>query len=273
MILYVCYEIRFFLLILLTMMCSFAQAYWVLMEKSSGFFGSSIWQSYLYTFIYMLGQNIDPNQFSDSDSFALNVLLLAFFMIFLLLLMLNLLIAIMNDSYRSIKEKGLAQWRLEQGGIILDDTFIKIDNNNDTDPYLYVLSYNTSNDKSTKKDSSTLDFKIKERFESLNQSNTDANQKTVEGNTELMLDLLSDIDLKINRLNNIENSIEKKVKESFHELKLNYLNNNAHNNNNNNNLNNNNNNIDFLKNNYTESQRKVKRKIISRITGMQKTNN
>jgi hypothetical protein len=36
------------------------------------------------------------------------------------ILLLNLLIALMGDSYGSVKEKGLAQWKLEQAQIITE---------------------------------------------------------------------------------------------------------------------------------------------------------
>jgi hypothetical protein len=57
----------------------------------------------------MMGQNVDPIVFIDSASFPLNVLILNLFMLFMILLMLNLLIALMNDSFGKVKEKGLTE--------------------------------------------------------------------------------------------------------------------------------------------------------------------
>jgi hypothetical protein len=42
------------------------------------------------------------------------------YMIIVSILLLNLLIALMGDSYGSVKEKGLAQWKLEQAQIITE---------------------------------------------------------------------------------------------------------------------------------------------------------
>jgi hypothetical protein len=41
-------------------------------------------------------------------------------MIIVSVLLLNLLIALMGDNYGSVKEKGLAQWKLEQAQIITE---------------------------------------------------------------------------------------------------------------------------------------------------------
>lgn len=138
MILQIAKDIGYFLIILLTMMCAFAQTFWVLNQNVSSSFFGAFWQSYLYSFMYMLGQGLDPEQFNGSASFPLNVLILMVFMLFMILLMLNLLIALMNDAFGRVREKGLAQWRLEQGGIILSDTMIK---EKEVEPYIYVLTY------------------------------------------------------------------------------------------------------------------------------------
>ena len=65
----------------------------------------------------------------------------------------------MNDSFGRVREKGLAQWRLEQGGIILDDTMIT---HKTVDPFIYVLTYTSDFDFQTENESFDIDQDQKE---------------------------------------------------------------------------------------------------------------
>jgi hypothetical protein len=142
MILQITQDIGYFLVILASTLCAFSQAFWILSSSNiSLLFGSSIQNAYIYSFMFMMGQNVDPNVFQDSASFPLCMALLILFMLFMVVLMLNLLIALMSDSYATVTEKGLAQWRWEQASIILEDTNTQ---NEKVPPYLHVLQYTSA---------------------------------------------------------------------------------------------------------------------------------
>ena len=65
-------------------------------------------------------------------------------------LLLNLLIALMADSYATVKRKGLAQWRFEQAQLILDNEFRMEPSQQVNESVVFtkksVLSYNNDND-------------------------------------------------------------------------------------------------------------------------------
>lgn len=70
----------------------------------------------------MLGQNIDPN-FQGTVAPWFGTILLVLFMMTMMILMLNLLIALMGDAFSKVRQQGLALWRLEQASIILEQHF------------------------------------------------------------------------------------------------------------------------------------------------------
>mmetsp|Transcript_6927 Transcript_6927/g.11575 ORF Transcript_6927/g.11575 Transcript_6927/m.11575 type:complete len:132 (-) Transcript_6927:65-460(-) len=69
----------------------------------------------------MLG-GYDPLGFDGLPLERFAVFLSTFFMLLVSLLLLNLLIALMGDSYADVREKGLAQWRLEQVNLIIESS-------------------------------------------------------------------------------------------------------------------------------------------------------
>ena len=62
------------------------------------------------------------SDYSGTTSPELGVVLYILFMVIVALLLLNLLIALMGDSFSAVKEKGIAQWRLEQVICLLNFT-------------------------------------------------------------------------------------------------------------------------------------------------------
>ena len=67
----------------------------------------------------MLG-GYDPSAFIGTRLYKFALGLSCLYMIIVSILLLNLLIALMGDSYSSVRGKGLAQWRLEQAQIITE---------------------------------------------------------------------------------------------------------------------------------------------------------
>ena len=112
MIIQISKDIRYFLLVQILMICGFAQAFWLLAYSVSKIFASPK-DSFVRTFIYMLGQGFDINtlNFKDSASPLFNSILFCVFLLFLLVVMLNLLISLMSESYGKVRARGLGTWR------------------------------------------------------------------------------------------------------------------------------------------------------------------
>ena len=97
----------------------FSQAFWLLSEVDSDLPFSSIQDSFLNSYSFMLG-GYDPTAFDGAPLQAWATFLSVVFMLVMNLLLLNLLIALMGNSYTVVQEKGNAQWRLEQTQVVLD---------------------------------------------------------------------------------------------------------------------------------------------------------
>jgi hypothetical protein len=124
MILQIAKEINTFLIVLFCLLAGFAQAFWLLNnnDENNELFGT-VSQSFLTTFLYMLGQNVQAD-FSTAASPYVSTVLLVIFLIMMMILMLNLLIALMGDIFSKIRSRGLALWRKEQAAIILEEEFL-----------------------------------------------------------------------------------------------------------------------------------------------------
>ena len=120
-------DIGYFILILGIVLTGFAMAFWLLayphLESTAAQLFGSIPEAFINTFLFMLGQGI-ISDFSGTASPQLGVFLLVMFMMFMMILMLNLLIALMGNSYSKVQEKGLAEWRLGQASIMLEQSYL-----------------------------------------------------------------------------------------------------------------------------------------------------
>lgn len=122
MILRIMSDIRFFLFILAVVLTGFALAFWLISYPDQDLLFGTLKSSFINTYLFMLGQNISAD-FSHTSSPDLGVFLLVLFMLFMMILMLNLLIALMANSFKVVQSKGLAQWRLEQASMMLEQRF------------------------------------------------------------------------------------------------------------------------------------------------------
>lgn len=110
----------------------------------------------LSAFNYMMGSF--DTEFEGSRVPVLGTLLVIVFVLFVIILMLNLLIALMGNTFSNVSEKGLAQWRQEQVSIVLEENGngsggkgVSHSNNNmgisssrvEVPPCLYVLMNST----------------------------------------------------------------------------------------------------------------------------------
>jgi hypothetical protein len=119
MILRIGYDIRYFTLILGLVMTGFTQAFWLICNVDPTLDFGTIDNAFMNSFLYLLGGF--QNEFSTSVSPQLAAVLLALYMFFMAILMLNLLIALMGETFSNVSEKKIPQWRWEQAVIILEE--------------------------------------------------------------------------------------------------------------------------------------------------------
>jgi hypothetical protein len=123
MILRISERIGVFLVILFCFISGFASAFWLISKNDEsspfGTVSQALYNSYLYSF----GQNIDYD-FSDTSSPYLGTVLLVFFILVMMILMLNLLIALMGDAYSIARNEGEALWKRQRAEVILEQRFL-----------------------------------------------------------------------------------------------------------------------------------------------------
>ncbi len=79
----------------------------------------TVQRSMLSAFNYMMGSF--DTEFEGSRVPVLGTFLVIVFVLFVIILMLNLLIALMGNTFSNVSAKGLAQWRQEQVSIVLEE--------------------------------------------------------------------------------------------------------------------------------------------------------
>ena len=121
-------------------------AFWIISYPNTSLTFGTIEMAFYNTYLYMLGQNIEADFAGDTASPRLGVLLLVMFMFFMMILMLNLLIALMGNSYSKVQEKGLAEWRLGQASMILEQSYLmtqRTKRSHESYNSIHVLKYTT----------------------------------------------------------------------------------------------------------------------------------
>lgn len=113
------FDIRNLLIVLVFVLCGFAQAFWLISQGDHNEHFKDMDVALYNALLYMLGQNIAPDQIQS----VFGKCLLIAFMLVMTLLLLNLLIALMGDTFSSVRDQGVARWRKEQASIILDNRF------------------------------------------------------------------------------------------------------------------------------------------------------
>jgi WD40 repeat protein len=141
MILRIAMEIRTFLLVLSCALAGYAQAFWILSNNDEDNLFGTVSQSFMTTFLYMLGQNVVADFSGTASPFVANVFLVIF-LITMMILMLNLLIALMGDVFSKVRNEGNALWRKEQASIILEEEFL-FEKDEKIPKHLFVLKYSS----------------------------------------------------------------------------------------------------------------------------------
>ena len=117
------YDIRHFLMILLIFIIGFSFSFWLLEMGNEYSEYRTVSASLFSLYQAMFGQ-FTSSPFYGSDVKSFSIILYVVYGIVVTILMLNLLIALMNNSYSTVNKKGVAQWRLEQAKIIIDQSFL-----------------------------------------------------------------------------------------------------------------------------------------------------
>jgi WD40 repeat protein len=141
MILQIAVEIRTFLFVLFCVLAGFTQAFWILSNNDEENLFGTVSQSFMNTFLYMLGQNVVADFSGTASPFVANVFLVIF-LITMMILMLNLLIALMGDVFSKVRSVGNALWRKEQASIILEEAFL-FEEDKTIPLHLFVLKYSS----------------------------------------------------------------------------------------------------------------------------------
>jgi hypothetical protein len=118
MILKIANDMKYFLIMLGIVLIGFAESFWIMsLGDHTKPFGTAS-KAFLSIFDFMLGNS--DSDFSGTSSQFLGTLLYVVFMVIVALLLLNLLIALMGESFGKVSEKGPAQFRYEQAKVILE---------------------------------------------------------------------------------------------------------------------------------------------------------
>ncbi|KAJ1431447.1 hypothetical protein B484DRAFT_302683, partial [Ochromonadaceae sp. CCMP2298] len=113
-------DIRSFLLVLCLVLFGYAFSFWILTHDrhtSNSF--STIGGTLINSFSFMLG-GFDSEAFADTPVESFAILLSVLFMVFVSIILLNLLIAIMGNTYAIVQERSKQQYRWEQASSIVD---------------------------------------------------------------------------------------------------------------------------------------------------------
>ncbi len=137
-ILRIAHDRRFYLLVIFCVLAGFAQGFWMLSNVDENDDFGTVRTSLYHAFLTMLGSMTPEFKHSISKNFS--VFLLCIFMMTMIIVMLNILIALMGDTFQSVRSKGLALWRREQARIVFDEIFF-MNKNVHFKTHVQVLKY------------------------------------------------------------------------------------------------------------------------------------
>jgi hypothetical protein len=115
-----CFEMTNFLIILAIVIFGFAESFWLLSYPRGDLTFGNARDALINTYFLVFGQF--PSDIESTRSKELFYVLVVAFSLIVIILMLNLLIALLNDSYAKVRDVGEAQWRFDQARIILEES-------------------------------------------------------------------------------------------------------------------------------------------------------
>ena len=119
MIFCILYSIKELMIILILIIFGFSQAFYLLSYDNDQLDFSSPTDAIINAFLYMMGQS-QLSQMQGSSSPKLAQFILCLFIFVSAILLLNLLIALMNNSYTAIQEMQIAEWHRECAKIMVE---------------------------------------------------------------------------------------------------------------------------------------------------------
>lgn len=112
-----------FLVVLATVLFGFAEAFWVLCNVDNSLAFSTVPGTLINSFAFMLG-GFDPSAFTSARLSGFAAMLSVVFMLIVAILLLNLLIALMGNSYSNIQARAELQFRWEQASSLLEQAYL-----------------------------------------------------------------------------------------------------------------------------------------------------
>jgi hypothetical protein len=114
-------KIRIFLIILFCLIAGFAGAFFLLLRKETDLDFGSVADSFYRAFLYLFGISVDS--FVANVSANMAIVIFIFFILTMNILMLNLLIALMGNTFAEVRDEGEALLRKQRAEIILEERF------------------------------------------------------------------------------------------------------------------------------------------------------
>lgn len=153
--------------------------------------------------------------FSGTSSPELGVVLLVLFLLFMTILMLNLLIALMGESFSEVSSNKIANWRLEQASIILEQTFLRDRSSLVVPSLIHILMYSSDIDANNATASlAELEKSFKKQLTDLQSTMQSENTKLKELlrlQAELQNDILMKVLSKLNQDTNADRSTTRQI--------------------------------------------------------------
>jgi hypothetical protein len=121
-------DIKPFLVVLCTILFGYAFSFWIMtynVNADNSF--ATIGGTLINSFSFMLG-GFDPEAFVDTPVESFTLALAVAFMLIVSIVLLNLLIAIMGNSYSTVQERTKQQYRWEQAASIVDQMQLQFKN-------------------------------------------------------------------------------------------------------------------------------------------------
>jgi uncharacterized membrane protein len=115
-------KIRIFLIILFCLIAGFAGAFFLLLNKDTDLNFGSVADSFYRAFLYLFGISVDTFV-TNTAAANMAIVIFIFFILTMNILMLNLLIALMGNTFAEVRDEGEALLKKQRAEIILEERF------------------------------------------------------------------------------------------------------------------------------------------------------
>jgi hypothetical protein len=115
--------------VLFVVLFGYSQSFWIISKELRDMPYGLFYQSLYQVYRMMLGDTV--TDYHGTSSNKLGIILFVSFTVIVSLLLLNMLIALMGDTFGTVRAKGIAQFRLEQASIIYEQQSLTPDSPKD----------------------------------------------------------------------------------------------------------------------------------------------